>query len=103
MATKYNGWTNYETWAVALWIDNEDGSYRHWRTRAREELANETDGAPHLAKGREKRAAAQTLAEELKQEITEGAPDIEGIYADLLGAALSEVNWYEVAESRFEE
>ena len=24
----YNGWTNYETWAVGLWIDNEQGSYR---------------------------------------------------------------------------
>ena len=23
MTTKtYNGWTNYETWAVALWLDN---------------------------------------------------------------------------------
>jgi hypothetical protein len=23
----YNGWTNYETWLVALWIDNEQGTY----------------------------------------------------------------------------
>ena len=23
----YNGWTNYETWNVALWIDNERGTY----------------------------------------------------------------------------
>ena len=23
----YNGWTNYETWAVKLWMDNEEGSY----------------------------------------------------------------------------
>ena len=26
----YNGWTNYETWAVALWIGNEPGSYEYW-------------------------------------------------------------------------
>jgi hypothetical protein len=26
----YNGWTNYETWAVSLWLGNEESSYRHW-------------------------------------------------------------------------
>jgi hypothetical protein len=25
--TAYNGWTNYETWNVALWINNEEGLY----------------------------------------------------------------------------
>jgi hypothetical protein len=25
--TSYNGWTNYETWNVALWIDNGKGLY----------------------------------------------------------------------------
>ena len=25
--TSYNGWKNYETWNVALWIGNDEGMY----------------------------------------------------------------------------
>jgi hypothetical protein len=32
----YNGWTNYETWVTALWIDNDQNSYNY-----RNELAEQ--------------------------------------------------------------
>jgi len=27
-AMSYNGWANYETWNVALWMDNDEESYQ---------------------------------------------------------------------------
>lgn len=40
----YNGWSNYETWNVSLWLNNEEGSYRELcriqrRADDKEELA----------------------------------------------------------------
>jgi hypothetical protein len=31
--TEYNGWPNYATWNVMLWMDNEEGAYRLYRER----------------------------------------------------------------------
>jgi len=32
----YNGWSNRETWAFKLHIDNNEGDYNHWQERTRE-------------------------------------------------------------------
>jgi hypothetical protein len=31
--TEYNGWPNYQTWNVMLWMDNEEGPYRMYREK----------------------------------------------------------------------
>src|SRR4051812_36576109 len=40
----YNGWPNYPTWNVALWMDNEEGSYSYARELAHTAIdANSND------------------------------------------------------------
>ena len=102
MAERYNGWTNYETWNVALWIDNEQGSYSYWRDRARECYKWAVDRGTGLDKTEQ---AKIDLADALKEEIEEGNPlaDQASFYADILRANLSEVNYHEIAGNLIDE
>jgi len=80
MAGKYNGWANYETWLMKLWVDNDQGSYEHWAKTTRE-----CDDA-------------RELAHNLERHHAELMPDLpNGIYWDLLLSALRAVDWYEIA------
>jgi hypothetical protein len=96
---KYNGWTNYETWVVNLWIDNDPGDYERWREIAREYLDAASE-APPLTR---MEAAAIGLADELKEQADEELPDVERFWKDLLLAAFSGVNWDEIAWCLIEE
>jgi hypothetical protein len=79
----YQGWTNYQTWAVALWVDNDEGLY-HERIRVvRRSLA---------------RGNAYDVERALKSWIEEMTPDMGAtLWADLLTSALSDVDWSELA------
>ncbi len=97
--TTYQGWTNYETWAVNLWLDNEEGVHDYWRERALE-CWEET--APTSFSTRDE-MALQHLADFLKDYHVESRPELHGVFGDLLDAALTEVNWREIARSLIEE
>ncbi len=97
----YNGWTNYETWAVGLWIDNEQGSHTHWREQASqhfEEAAEEE--TPHESLWSQRSAARSKLAEQVQEEFEEASPlaDQASVYSDLLNAALGDVDWHAIAD-----
>jgi hypothetical protein len=85
----YNGWTNYETWAVKLWLDNEQSSYY--------------DMTSHAAEGYETRAEPNVydFASWLEEYVREYMlpDDINGLASDLLNAAMSEVDWQEMAKA----
>lgn len=95
----YNGWSNYETWAVALWIDNEVNSYRYWREAAREAIE---EAEPKYGLTSEERARI-ALADRLKSLHEEVMPEVEGMWADLLNASFGAVDWYELAGHLMEE
>lgn len=103
MSEKYNGWTNYETWAANLWIDEGRNYYVE---RAGEVYAESKADKPFT---REERAALD-LADILKDEHEEAAQDMlesakatASLFADILNAGLKEINWYEIAQHLVEE
>lgn len=71
---KYNGWKNYETWNVALWIDNDEGIYNAVRGMLR-----------GCRRGQITAAFAQSLCRSIFDDRT---PD---------GADLCKVHWPEIA------
>ena len=93
-ADTYNGWTNYETWNCALWLDNDYGGYTYWREETIEALRN-ADGDTLAEK---KENAAYTLSQSLETYIKDNAPVTTGMYADMLSGALDDINYYEIAE-----
>lgn len=94
----YNGYTNYETWCVNLHISNEQVEQDYWNERASFAMAHSDPSNDYLD-------ARCELAEELRdtflEKYEEQKPD-NTILADLLRAALSEVNWHELARNYVE-
>jgi hypothetical protein len=39
----YNGWTNWETWNVNLWLTNDEGSYAWLMDAAKRAIATDPD------------------------------------------------------------
>ena len=82
MCEEYHGWSNRETWAVALWIDNEQ------RLQAKAlELAKENKGQRELAD-----AIESWLDDYFNQNWVQARTMREDI------GSLYRVNWWEIAE-----
>ena len=81
----YNRYTNYETWLVCLWIDNDYFLQKEAQRIASRYNTHEQE--------------IGNCAQAFKDWITEMLPDLGGCLAqDLMNAALSEVDWKEVSE-----
>jgi len=101
----YNGYKNYETWAVALHISNDEKLYNRWRA-----LAGSMQAAAAATETfTQREVVVYDLAAQLLDVMQGEASELvmlgpyAGAMSDLLMAALSEVDWHEVAESLLDE
>ena len=94
----YNGWTNYETWLVALWIDNEEGSYSD-RCAAADEAWEDTDEAdtPEDRSDAARIALAKWIDDYIEEVVDSFS--LAGFVADLVSSATSQVDSFEIADN----
>ena len=59
----YNGYANYETWLVKVWIDNDQGNVEYWVEKAQDLYTNHAEDTKYFTKREE---ATMLLAEDMK-------------------------------------
>ena len=92
MSSKYNGWTNYETWNFNLWITNEESDYNHAL-----ELAEDSENKYGLSKKLEE------WAEDMASDALTSYEYTHGFIKDMVNSSVKEVNFYQVAEHLWDE
>jgi hypothetical protein len=85
MNEEYNGWTNYETWLLDLWLTNEIDYYGVIP------YIKEKYDAAECATGL--KAWVYSELERLNVEAS--------LWSDLLNASLSKVNWRKIIEKNY--
>lgn len=97
----YNGWSNYPTWCVNLWLSNDEPLYREAIERTECVLDDEH---PSMSYWTVEESLRYGVADMLKTRVTdELAPDLGASFAaDLLGYALDQVDWHEIADAWIE-
>lgn len=96
MCEEYNGWTNRETWAAALWIDNDRGLYETVQDMAKTSLeehsGEEWDGISPIGCFAE---SIESLFDDIFADIAEMSDDSLTMLKEI--GSLYRVNWREIA------
>ena len=107
--TKYNGWTNYETWNFKLWLDNDEDLHNYIIGEIKK---IKTIGTSHIHEVSEVSNFLRSYIEDnmpnlnvstRSQSVHGSMSDKNGFYNDILNAALRDINTYEIAESYLED
>lgn len=99
MSDTYNGYANYSTWAVSLWLDNEPRSAREALELAADAMREAVPDRDYPGQTLEV-AAASDAADRIERYVTEELlPDLgSSLAADLLGHSVEMVDWRELAD-----
>ena len=98
---EYNGWYNYETWNLKLWLDNDEDTHFIVQEKAKSLIKKyEGDHIEDAATELEKFGKAETaLAKWLEDYTAENTPELKAsFYSDVLSASIREVNFHEIAK-----
>ena len=107
--TKYNGWSNYETWNFKLWLDNDEDLHNYIIGEIKK---IKTIGTSHIHEVSEVSNFLRSYIEDnmpnlnvstRSQSVHGSMSDKNGFYNDILNAALRDINTYEIAESYLED
>ena len=106
--TTYNGWTNYETWCINLWLSNDESLYREKTLQlvsAPVDILGAESDLVYVDEDHEGRRRRLAVADRLKRYVRDDlAPDLGATFAaDLLGYAIDNVDWYELADAWIEQ
>jgi len=100
MTTTCNGWSNYETWAVNLWLSNDQDRLN----RCLALTATTQESAPTCEQVRggiwtPAETCTFLLGAKLKELVEQHNPlaDSPSVFADLVASALDNVDWQEIA------
>jgi len=95
--TTYNGWSNYPTCAVNIWLSNDEPLYREALERTADTITNPPHESEHW---NEEQTARYNVADMLEDWVEELADPYGAgtMVADLIGYALGEVDWNEIAD-----
>ena len=92
MSSKYNGWTNYETWNFNLHITNEESDYE-----TALEMAFDSEHEHELSN------RLESWAEDMADDVLRSYEYAHGFIKDMVNSSVKEVNFYEVAEHLWED
>lgn len=97
----YQGWKTYETWSVALWLDNDRGLYETaiaTVAQAAEDAEREKTERKRWPRPKYSRNQVIAAADALKEWLEEEMPELQGMWQSLLQSAFEEIDWEELAE-----
>ena len=106
--TKYNGWTNYETWNFKLWLDNDQDLHNYIigeikKIKAFPSQDNKAYEVSNFLRSYIEDNVPNLNVSTRSQSVHGLMSDKNGFYSDILNAALRDINTYEIAESYLED